>query len=80
MNKTNISKCTLIYEDIFFSISKVDCYDEEEDGDMSATSRPDSMTDATTDNLNEVNFPNYFRNQDSYNAPSVNNATKKSFK
>jgi len=58
---------------------EVDCYDEEEDGDMSATSRPDSMTEATTDNLNEVNFPNYFRNHDSYNAPSVNNATKKSF-
>ena len=47
---------------------------------MSATSRPDSMTEATTDNLNEVNFPKYFRHRDSYNAPSVNNATKKSFK
>ena len=69
-----------MWKHIFLTTLKVDCYDEEEDGDMSATSRPDSMTDATTDNLNEVNFPNYFRNQDSYNAPSVNNATKKSFK
>merc|ERR1719510_1428762 len=58
---------------------EVDCYNEEEDGDMSANSRPDSMTEATTDNLNEVNFPKYFRHRDSYNAPSVNNATKKSF-
>ena len=48
---------------------------------MSATSRPDSMTEATTDNLNEVNFPHYFRHHaDSFNTPSVNNATKKSFK
>lgn len=58
---------------------EVDCYEEEEDGDMSATSRPDSMTGATNDNLNEVNFPHYFRHHDSYNAPSAKNATKTSF-
>ena len=57
----------------------------------SANSRPDSMTEAnqeegTTDNLNEVNFPNFFlqhndtRQQQPLNSGGFNHATKKSFK
>lgn len=63
---------------------EVDCCDEEEDGMSSANSRPDSMTEAneegTTDNLNEVNFPNFFLQHNTRQPNSgVNHATKKSF-
>ena len=53
----------------------------------SANSRPDSMTEVnqegTTDNLNEVNFPDFFLQQDTRQQPlnsGFNHATKKSFK